>query len=247
MISLCNKVALVTGASNGIGRATAIMLAEFGADVFVHYNSSEDAAQETAKKIMSMGRKAHLIKADISNHEEIKEMFSYIKKKSGKLDILVNNAGIARMNYINYMKEEEWDEVIDTNIKGTFLCCKYGLKLMIKSESAKIVNVSSDAAFTPGVRQINYVVSKSAIISMTRAMAKEVGVFGICVNAVAPGPIKTDLNRWDDEEETRIKKLIPLQRIGEPDDVAKVITFLCSSLANYISGQVIQIDGGIAP
>lgn len=247
MLLLENEFALVTGASKGIGKATAIMLSKFGANVFVHYNNSLEGAKNTAERIIDNGRKAYIVKADITKHQEIKDMYGYIRSKTSKLDILVNNVGINKMNYINYMKEEEWDDVIDTNLKGAFLCSKYASKLMMPCNKGNIINISSDAAITPGVRQVNYVASKAGLIAMTRSMAKELGSFGIRVNAVAPGPIKTDSNNMNKSEIERVEKMIPLHRIGEPDDVAKVIVFLCSEMANYITGQVIQVDGGLAP
>ncbi|MBU5591004.1 SDR family oxidoreductase [Clostridium sp. MSJ-4] len=155
---------------------------------------------------MNNERKAYIVKADITKHEDVKNMYEYIRSKTDRLDILVNNAGANSMNYISYMKEEEWDKVIDTNLKGAFLCSKYASKLMIACNKGNIVNISSDSAITPGVRQVNYVASKSGLIAMTRSMAKELGIFGIRVNAVAPGLIKTDLNNMSKNEIERVKK-----------------------------------------
>lgn len=247
MFSLRNQVALVTGASKGIGRVIATMLAQFGADVFVHCNKSINEAEDTANEIKKLGRNACVISANLCSHDDIKQMFSEISKKTKTIDILVNNAGIGKMNYLRFMSEEEWDQVLDTNLKGAFLCSKYTVKFMMQAKRGSIVNVASAAAITPGVRQVNYVASKAGLIAMTRAMAKELGSLGIRVNAVAPGPIRTGMNEMSKEEEERITKLIPLQRIGEPDDVAKAVVYLCSPMANYITGQVIQVDGGMAP
>ncbi|MHB1392536.1 MAG: SDR family NAD(P)-dependent oxidoreductase [Clostridia bacterium] len=245
MISLNSHIALVTGASGGIGRAVAIVLASLGADVYVHYNKSLSGAEITACEVEKTGRRAFLVSADLSKHQEIKQMFEYIEKQMGALDILVNNAGIWRTSYAKSLGEEEWDTVLATNLKGAFLCSKYSMKYLIKSENASIVNVSSIAATNAAVAQLSYSVSKAGLISMTKSLAKELGVFNIRVNAVAPGPVRTNMREIGEEEEKRLSKLIPLRRIAEAEDVANTIAYFCTPMAKYITGQVLCVDGGL--
>ncbi|MGE5632570.1 MAG: SDR family NAD(P)-dependent oxidoreductase [Caulobacteraceae bacterium] len=246
MISLENHIALVTGASGDIGRAVAITLASLGADVYIHYNKSLAGAEATAREVRKKGRRSFLVSADLSNHQEIKQMFEYIDRQTGALDILVNNAGVWRSSYVKSLGEEEWDSVLATNLKGAFLCSKYSMKKLIRSENASIVNVSSIAATNAMVGQLSYSVSKAGLISMTKSLAKEFGVFKIRVNAVAPGPVRTQMREIDDEEEKRLSKLIPLKRIAEPEDVANAIAYFCTPMAKYITGQIMFVDGGLS-
>ncbi|KMQ32184.1 SDR family NAD(P)-dependent oxidoreductase [Bacillus cereus] len=245
MFVLEKQVALITGASRGIGKATAIELAKSGADVIVHYNSNREQAEDTANKVKALGRKAYIVQADVAKHEDIKRMFSEVREWVGEIDILVNNAGFGRMNYVRSMTEEEWDDVLDTNLKGAFLCSKYASRMMMRAKKGNIINVSSIAAIKASVRQTNYSASKAGLNAMAKTMAKELGRFGIRVNVVAPGPIRTELNAMTSIEEENAIKLIPLGRIGEGEDVAQVISFLCSSYAKYVTGQVISVDGGL--
>lgn len=246
MFSLENQIAIVTGASRGIGRATAVMLARLGADVFVHYNNSLQGAEETASEIEKIGRKAYLIKADVSKNEDVKNMFEFISKNSRKVDILVNNAGKRKVNYIRSTSEEDWRDIIDTNLTGSFLCSKCCLRYMMPAGQGSIVNVSSVAAYRPGVAHANYASAKAGLIAMTKSMAVELGRFNIRVNAVAPGPTRTDMNLFDEKEEARLNKIIPLGRIGEGEDVARAISYFCTPFAEYLTGQVLIVDGGFS-
>ena len=245
MISLNNKFALVTGSSRGLGKATALSLANYGADIFIHYNKSYDEAKSTVNIIKQMGRNAYLLQGDLSKYEDVKRMFSELNNYVDTLDILVNNAGVGNVNFIRFITEGEWDNTIDINLKGTFLCSKFYSKLMMKKNTGCIINISSGAVFTPGVKQLCYVTSKAGINAMTRVMAKELGPFGIRVNAVSPGPINTGMNKMSEEDKKNILGRIALNRICETDDVTNVIVFLCSSMADYVTGQIIQVDGGL--
>ncbi|MCA1028640.1 3-oxoacyl-ACP reductase FabG [Cytobacillus kochii] len=245
MISLEGKAALVTGASKGIGKEIAITLARQGADVIIHYNKNPDMADETAQIVRGFGRKAYLVSGDMSNVDNIDKMFKYIFKHVKKIDILVNNAGTVNMNFVRFMNEYEWNSVIDTNLKGAFFCSKFASKSMMKNQSGCIINISSISSNKGGVKQANYSASKAGLEGLTRSMAKELGPFGIRINCVAPGPVKTDMNQMEITEEQRVAKLIPLKRIAEPRDVANVVLFLCSPFSSYITGQTITVDGGL--
>lgn len=244
LISLKDKFAIVTGASRGIGKDTAILLAKLGADVLINYNNASDEAQRTADEVRSYGRKAYVLSADVSSASEVKKMFKYIEETIPQIDILVNNAGVGDMNYLKYMTEEQWDSVLDVNLKGTFLCSKYAVKNMMRNSAGCIVNVSSIAAVSASVKQCNYAASKAGVIAFTKSIAKELGPFGIRANVVAPGPVYTDMNVMSSREEETVKKSIPLGNIAEPRDISLVIAFLCSSMARYLTGQVICADGG---
>lgn len=246
MLSLENQTAIVTGASRGIGRATAIMLASLGADVFVHYNDFLQGAEETASEIEKTGRRAYLVKADISKNDDVKKMFEFISKNTNKVDILVNNAGKRKVSYFRSTSEEEWNDIINTNLTGSFLCSKCCLRYMMPAGKGSIVNVSSVAAYRPGVAHANYASAKAGLIAMTKSMAVELGRFNIRVNAVAPGPTRTDMNLFDEKEEERLKKIIPLGRLGEGEDVARAIAYFCTPLAEYVTGQVLIVDGGFS-
>ena len=239
-----NKVILVTGASRGIGRATALLLAEQGAKVIVNYNKSEREAEEVISVIREEGREAIMIKANVANEEEVKEMFTEIREKFGRIDVLVNNAGIMKNNLLLMTKTDEFNEIMETNCKGVFLCMRAAAKMMMKKMSGKIINLSSIVGVNGNSGQIVYSGSKAFLIGLTKSAAKELGMYGITVNAVAPGLIDTDLIK-DLKEDIKQDLLnnISLGRIGTPEDVAKVILFLCSELSDYVSGQVIGIDG----
>ncbi len=239
-----DKVILVTGASRGIGRATALLLAEQGAKVIVNYNKSEKEAEEVISIIGEEGREAIMIKANVANEEEVKGMFSEIKDKFGRIDVLVNNAGIMKNNLLLMTKTDEFDEIVETNCKGVFLCMRAATKMMMKKMSGKIINLSSIVGINGNSGQIVYSGSKAFLIGLTKSAAKELGMYGITVNAVAPGLIDTDLTKDLNEDiKQDLLNNISLGRIGTPEDVAKVILFLCSELSDYVSGQVIGIDG----
>jgi 3-oxoacyl-[acyl-carrier protein] reductase len=240
-----DKVILVTGASRGIGRATALLLAEHGAKVIVNYNNSEREAEEVISTIRGKGQEAIMIKANVANEEEVKKMFSEIKEKFGRIDVLVNNAGIMKSNLLLMTKTEEFDEIVETNCKGVFLCMRATTKMMMKKMSGKIINISSIVGTNGNSGQMVYAGSKAFVIGLTKSGAKELGMYGITVNAVAPGLIDTDMTKDLNEDiKQDLVNDISLGRIGTPEDVAKVILFLCSELSNYVSGQVIGIDGG---
>ncbi|MGG4041841.1 3-oxoacyl-[acyl-carrier-protein] reductase [Bacillus smithii] len=240
------KVALVTGASRGIGREIALEFAREGADVAVNYAGSEEKAREVAEEIKAMGRKALLVQCDVSNSQAVQDMIKSVVDHFGGLDILVNNAGITRDNLILRMKEEEWDAVINTNLKGVFLCTKAAARAMMKKRSGRIINISSIVGITGNPGQANYVAAKSGVIGLTKTTAKEFASRGITVNAIAPGFISTDMTEDLPEEvkEAMIKQ-VPLARIGEPKEIARVALFLASPDSSYMTGQILRVDGGM--
>lgn len=241
---LDGKVVLVTGASRGIGKAIALLAAENHAHVIVNYNKNEKGAAELVDMIHGKGFSASMIKADVSSEDEVKDMFSSIKEKHSKIDVLVNNAGLMRNSLLALTSTELFDHTIDVNLKGTFLCTRYASNMMRKQRSGRIINISSIVGLQGCEGQAVYSASKAAVIGFTRSVAKELGRYGITVNAIAPGLIETDLIK-DIKPDIREKMLsnISLGRIGTPEDVAKVVLFLSSDLANYVSGSVIAVDG----
>ena len=241
---LSDKVILVTGASRGIGKAIALLAAQNNAHVVVNYNQNESSAAELIDMIHEKGLSASMIKADVSCENEVKDMFRSIKEKYAGIDILVNNAGIMRNSLLALTSTELFDHTIDVNLKGTFLCTRYASNIMRKQRSGRIINISSTIGQNGNEGQALYSASKAAVIGFTRSVAKEMGRYGITVNAVAPGLIETDLIK-DIKPEAREKILsnIALGRIGTPEDVAKVVLFLSSDLGAYVSGGVIVVDG----
>lgn len=239
---LKDKVALVTGASRGIGKAIALALAENGAAVAVNYSSSEASAVEVAELIRKNGGKAEIFKARVNVEAEVEEMFSAVEKSLGPVDILVNNAGITKDNLLMRMKTEEWDSVIDVNLKGAFLCTRRAVKGMMKNRYGKIINISSVVGFAGNAGQFNYSATKAGIIGMTKSAALECASRGIRVNAVAPGFINTDMTK--DLDTSKFTDFIPLKRLGEPEDIAKAVKFLAVD-AGYVTGQVLEVDGGL--
>lgn len=244
---LKGKIAVVTGAGRGIGRAIALQFAEYGAKVVVNYRSSLTQVDELLLAIKAAGGEAIAIQADISREDQAKALIEAAVKKYGRLDILINNAGITKDNLLMRMTEEEFDSVLNTNLKGTFFCTKYASMVMLKQKSGKIINISSVVGITGNAGQANYAASKAGVIGFTKSVAKELAGRGITVNAVAPGFIETDMteNLPDKVKEAHIA-LIPLKRFGKASEIAGAVSFLASEAANYITGQVLKVDGGMA-
>ena len=240
------KVALVTGASRGIGRAVAIQLAQSGADVAVNYSGSEAAAQETVDAIFALGRKAIKIKANVANAEEVAAMVEETHKTFGHIDVLVNNAGITRDGLLIRMKDSDWDDVLNINLKGVYLVTKAVAKLMVKQRAGRIINMTSVSGVTGNVGQANYAAAKAGVIGFTKTCAKELAARGITVNAIAPGFIETAMTDVLPEKiKEGIAATVPLGRMGQPEEIAGVVTFLASDFARYITGQVLNVDGGM--
>lgn len=241
---LKNKVILITGASRGIGAATAKLLSKHGAKIILNYNNSEEQAQNVAKAITANGNDVSLCKADLSNEDEVKDLFNFIWEKYGKIDVLINNAGIMKNNLIPMTKTSEYEQVINTNCRSLFLCTRYFTKLMMKQKSGKIINTASIVGVYGNSGQTVYSASKAFVIGYTKAAAKELGRYGITVNAIAPGFIETDMTKNTSAKvrEDLLAKTA-LGRFGTPEDVAKVMLFLSSDLSDYVSGQVIGVDG----
>lgn len=240
------KVALVTGASRGIGKAIALKLAEHGADVIVNYVSSEEGALEVKKQIEAMGRKAYIYQADIANRDESAGMVNFTLEKFGKIDILINNAGIVRYGTITDMSEKDWNDVVNTNLSGLFHLCQLVTPHMINSNYGKIVNISSLSAIMNLPASYGYTATKAGVAAFTRVLSAELIDKNISVNAIAPGIIKTDmLNSLGDAADYYLQQ-IPAKRFCEPEEVAELAYFLCNDVSRYIVGQTIVIDGGLA-
>lgn len=243
---LQGKIALVTGGSRGIGRATALALAGYGADVAVNYSGSKKKAIQTAEKIKQLGCRAIAVQADVSKQEDCVRMFQEISEALGTVDILVNNAGITRDNLAVRMSEEEFDRVIETNLKGAFFCMKLAGKVMMRKRYGRIISLSSISGVRGNAGQMNYCAAKAGIIGMTKCLARELASRGVTVNAVAPGYIDTDMTAaLPDKVKEAVLAQIPLGRMGRPEDIAEAVAFLASDRAAYITGQVIQVDGGM--
>lgn len=246
-IDLTNLKAIVTGGSRGIGRGIALTLSECGADVAVLYAHNREAAEEVVKEIKEKGKKAVAFKCDVSSEDDVSHTVKEIYNEFGSIDILVNNAGITKDNLILRMSSEDWNKVIDTNLKGAFLMTKYVTKYMIKNRFGRIVNIASIVGITGNIGQANYVASKAGIIGFTKATAMEFAPRNITANAIAPGFIETDMTKGlvNKVKEQFLKKVL-LKRSGKAEDIANTVAFLVSPLASYITGQTIIIDGGLS-
>ena len=245
-MNLTGKVALVTGASRGIGQATAIELAKAGADIVVNFIGNETVAQETVEAIEALGRKVIKIKADVGNAEEVQAMVDEAVATFGHIDILVNNAGITRDGLLIRMKDSDWDDVLNINLKGVYLVSKAVAKIMVKQRSGRIINMTSVSGVTGNVGQANYAAAKAGVIGFTKTCAKELAARGITVNAVAPGFIETAMTDVLPEKiKEGIAATVPFGRMGQPEEIASVVTFLASDFASYITGQVLNVDGGM--
>ncbi|MBS4536084.1 3-oxoacyl-[Clostridium sp. D2Q-14] len=246
-MNLNGKNAIITGGSRGIGKEIALILAKNGADIVINYSNNAKKATEVVDMIKDMGRNAYAIKADISKMDEAKKLIKEAYEKFEKIDILVNNAGITRDNLIMRMKEEEWDDVIEVNLKGTFNVSKSIIRKMMKQKSGSIINISSVVGITGNPGQCNYAASKAGIIGFTKSLSKEIGKKNIRVNAIAPGFIQTEMtdNLNEDIKEEYLKN-ISLGKFGSALDVANAVLFLSSDLSQYITGQTIVVDGGLS-
>ncbi len=245
-MNLTGKVALVTGASRGIGRAIALDLARKGADVVINYAGNAALAEEVVGMIQEKDRKSMAIQADVANREQVEAMIATTIKEFGALHILVNNAGITRDQLILRMKEEDWDRVLDTNLKGAFHTIKAVTRQMMKQREGRIINISSVVGVAGNAGQINYSASKAGLIGLTKTAARELAARNITVNAVAPGYIESDMtDQLSDEIKNELFKQIPLGRLGKPEDVSALVTFLASDAASYITGQVFHVNGGM--
>lgn len=241
-----NKIVLVTGAGRGIGASIARRFASEGAEVIVNYSGNDEAAQKTVDEITATGGQSQKYKCSVNDSESVKVMIDEIIKEFGKIDILVNNAGITKDGLMLRMTDEDFDRVIDVNLKGTFNCTKYVSKYMLKQKSGKIINISSVVGLSGNAGQVNYSASKAGIIGITKSAAKELSSRGITVNAVAPGYVDTDMTKvLSDNIRNEILKNIPLQRMGNVEDISNCVAFLASEDASYITGQVISVDGGM--
>jgi 3-oxoacyl-[acyl-carrier protein] reductase len=246
MLDLTGRVAVVTGSSRGIGRAIAVKLASLGAKVVVNYNSSEDAANEVVDQIVAEGGQAIAVQADVKVAEQARQLVESAVEKFGQLDILVNNVGITRDALLMRMKEDDWDIVIETNLKGTYNCTKVAQRPMIRQRYGRIINITSVSGIAGQVGQANYSASKAGVIGFTKAVARELGARNITVNAIAPGYIPTDQTAdLPQELIDYILNLTPMKRPGTAEEVANAVAFLASEEASYVNGQILGVDGGM--
>ncbi len=241
-----NKVALVTGAPKGIGQAIALKLAKDGFDIVINFHSSQDKAIQLQSLIQDLGQKAWICQANVADGKDVENMFKMIKEECGKLDVLVNNAGITKDNLLLRLKDEEFDQVIATNLKGCFNCTKHAAKLMFKQKKGSIINISSVIGLIGNIGQVNYAASKAGILGITKSAAKELARYNVRVNAVCPGFIETDMTKsLDTSYVDDIIKNSALQRLGKPEDIANTVSFLAGDMSGYITGQTICVDGGM--
>ncbi len=245
-MSLDGKVAVVTGGSRGIGRAICIRLASMGALVYINYVSRSSAAEETQRLIQEAGGKAEIIGFDVAESSAVQDAFKKIIAEAGSVDILVNNAGITRDGLMARMKESDWDEVMNTNLKGSFLCAKAASRVMMKKKWGRIVNISSVSGVAGNPGQVNYSAAKAGLIGLTKSMAREYASRNITVNSVAPGYIETEMtDLLDEKTQEQIKSEIPLGTFGRTEDVAAAIAYLASEDGRYITGQTLHVNGGM--
>ena len=243
---LTGKIAVVTGGARGIGRAIALALAEEGAEVVINYHHSEERSLAVKEEIEARGGKAAVMQCDVSEYESCERFVSAVAEMCGRIDIWVNNAGITKDQLLMRMSEEAFDEVIETNLKGTFQCMRFVSRVMVKQRYGRIINLSSVVGIAGNAGQVNYAASKAGVIGMTKSAAKELAGRGITVNAVAPGFIETEMTSILSEKvQEQAKNQIPLGHFGTPEDVACAVVFLASEQAKYITGQVLQVDGGM--
>lgn len=245
-MTLAGKTALVTGASRGIGKEIALELARNGANIVVNYAGNKQLAEQVADEIRSIGRESAAIQADVANSEAVEQMVKETVNMFGSLDILVNNAGITRDQLLMRMKESDWDDVLNTNLKSVFLTTKAVSRQMMKQRKGRIINIASIVGVSGNAGQANYVAAKAGIIGLTKTAAKELASRNITVNAVAPGFITTDMtDKLPEDVKQELYKQIPLARLGEPKDIAYVVAFLASEKSSYITGQTIHVNGGM--
>ncbi|MFF5993282.1 3-oxoacyl-[acyl-carrier-protein] reductase [Lysinibacillus sp. KU-BSD001] len=245
-MSLTGKTAVVTGGSRGIGRAICIELAKQGVNVVVNFSGSEEKAKAVVAEVEALGAKAMAVQANVADSDAVEAMMKQAVEAFGSLDILVNNAGITRDNLLMRMKEQEWDDVIDTNLKGVFLCTKAVTRQMMKQRAGRIINISSIVGVAGNPGQANYVAAKAGVIGLTKTCAQELASRNILVNAIAPGFITTEMtDSLPEELKESMLKQIPLAKLGQPEDIAKAVVFFASENANYITGQTLHIDGGL--
>lgn len=243
---LKNKIALITGATRGIGRAIALAYAQNGANIVFAYRSNGDKAPALCEEIAAMGREAFGVQCDVSDFSQAKALIDTCKEKFGRLDILVNNAGVTTDGLLVRMQEEAFDHVINTNLKGTFNCMRHAAALMVRQKTGCIINISSVVGISGNAGQANYAASKAGIIGLSKTAAKELGSRSIRVNAIAPGFIDTEMTQVLNEQiKQALQERISLKRLGKPEDVANLAVFLGSDKADYITGQVVSIDGGL--
>ncbi|HHW27431.1 MAG TPA: 3-oxoacyl-[acyl-carrier-protein] reductase [Firmicutes bacterium] len=241
------SVCLVTGASRGIGRACSVELARAGWDVAVNYSRDEEGAIETARLVQSLGRRASLFRGDVSSHEESRVLIENVERELGPLDVVVLNAGITKDGLLMRMSEEDWDRVLDVNLKGVYNVAKWAARAMMRRRSGRIIAISSVVALTGNIGQANYCASKAGIIGFVRALARELSRYGITANVVAPGYIQTDMTEHlPNEVKENLTRSIPLGRLGTPEDVASAVSFLAGKGSAYITGQVLPVDGGMS-